>query len=254
MATPPTSPTLDSAASTGATPTLTTPTINRLNQGNPPSPGNNLISLNASSQIPFKLAKGGEYYASWKSQMTNLLFGYGLLGYVDGSYPCPPKTDQEHVTWLRQDRLVLLAIQSTVHGTIGPTINNCSTSADAWTKLESSYANRSNTRMLSLLSTLMNTKKEGKSVATYMSKIKGIVDDLTLIGHPLSNAEIMAHTLNGLADEFKELTAAVRVRDSPISFEDLYDKLLDEELTQNRGHPKEDDTQITAQFTQRQRW
>ncbi|TXG73551.1 hypothetical protein EZV62_002130 [Acer yangbiense] len=97
-----TSPTSGSATSTGH-PTsgsavalaVTTPTITRLAQGNPPSPGSNLISLNASSQIPFKLAKGGEYYVSWKSQMTTLVFGYGLLGYVDGSHPCPPNTDQE---------------------------------------------------------------------------------------------------------------------------------------------------------------
>ncbi|KAK0578475.1 hypothetical protein LWI29_011031 [Acer saccharum] len=128
MPTPPTTPTSGSAPSTGhptsgsaAAPAVTTPTITRLAQGNPPSPGSNLISLNASSQIPFKLAK-----------------------------------------------------------------------------------------------------------------------------------EIMAHTLNGLTDEFKELTAAVRVRDSPISFEDLHDKLLDEELTQNHGQIKEDDTQITAQLSQRQ--
>ncbi|KAI9186692.1 hypothetical protein LWI28_019881 [Acer negundo] len=50
MATPSTSPTSDSAASTGATPAVTTPTITQLNQGNPHSPGSNLISLNA--EIP----------------------------------------------------------------------------------------------------------------------------------------------------------------------------------------------------------
>ena len=57
-----------------------------------PSKGN-LISLNALAQIPFKLSKGGGNYASWKSQMKNLLFGYGLLGYVDGTLLCPPNTD-----------------------------------------------------------------------------------------------------------------------------------------------------------------
>lgn len=85
-----------------------------------------------------------------------------------------------------------------------------------------------------------------------MTKMKSLVDDLALIGHPLSEAKIMAHTLNGLIDdEFKELMVAIRVCDSPISFEDLYDKLLDEELIQNHGEPKEDDTQITAQLAQR---
>ncbi|XP_038711799.1 uncharacterized protein LOC120005993 [Tripterygium wilfordii] len=105
--------------------------------------------------------------------------------------------------------------------------------------------------MLILLSTLMDTKKHGKTVAAYMTKIKSLVDDLALIGQNLSDVEILARTLNGLADDFKELTATIRVCDTPISFEDLYEKLLDEELVHNRGEPKEDDIRITAQFTQR---
>ena len=62
--------------------------------------GTPLISLNASSQIPFKLAKDGTNFASWKSQLTNLLFGYDLLGFVDGTHPCPPSTDPAYSLWL----------------------------------------------------------------------------------------------------------------------------------------------------------
>ena len=86
--------------------------------------------------------------------------------------------------------------------------------------------------MLSLLTILMSIKREGTSIADYVIKIKSIVNDLALIGHSLSNVEIIAHTLNGLGNEFKELKAAIRVRDTLITFEDLYDKLLDEELSQ----------------------
>ncbi|RRT52613.1 hypothetical protein B296_00023139 [Ensete ventricosum] len=48
-----------------------------------------LISINAASLIPFKLSKSVNY-TSWRAQFYNLLFGYGLLGYVDGSFSCPP--------------------------------------------------------------------------------------------------------------------------------------------------------------------
>ncbi|KAL5807472.1 hypothetical protein ACOSQ4_030205 [Xanthoceras sorbifolium] len=87
-----------------------------------------------------------------------------------------------------------------------------------------------------------------------MSRVKSLVDDLALIGHPLNDAQIMSYTLNGLVDEFKELTATIRVHDTPISFEDLYDKLLDEELIRNHGEPnepKEKETQVTAQLAQK---
>ncbi|KAJ0102108.1 hypothetical protein Patl1_04771 [Pistacia atlantica] len=87
----------------------------------------------------------GVKYSSWKSQMTNLLFGYDMLEFVDGLRPRPPPTDPEYRLWLRQDRLVLQGIQATFNNAIGPTVNNCSTFVDAWDKLQSSYANRSNT-------------------------------------------------------------------------------------------------------------
>ena len=79
-----------------------------------------------------------------------------------------------------------------------------------------------------------------------MTKIKSIIDDLALIDHPMSDEEIITHTLNGLQDEFQELTADVRVHDSTISFEDLYEKLLDEEMIQQRGATKKIETSITA--------
>ena len=49
-----------------------------------------LIAIN-STQVPIKLSKGGNY-AAWRAQFENLLFGYGLMGYLDGSNPCPPVT------------------------------------------------------------------------------------------------------------------------------------------------------------------
>ncbi|KAA8517538.1 hypothetical protein F0562_017832 [Nyssa sinensis] len=211
-----TTPTTSAAVSESAT--VPTP-ANAMTQGNLLPANGNLISLNASSQIPFKLARNGGNYASWKSQMTNLLFGYGLL--------------------------------ATVNSTISPMINNCITSTDAWNKLEMSFANRSNTRMISIITSLMSNKKEGKTVAAYMSRVKSLVDDLALIGHPLNDSQIVTYILNGLGDEFKELAAAVRIRDNPISFEDLYDKLLDEELICNHGKPKEEKLLVTAQLIQK---
>ncbi|KAL5821483.1 hypothetical protein ACOSQ3_023365 [Xanthoceras sorbifolium] len=97
----------------------------------------------------------------------------------------------------------------------------------------------------------MSNKKEGKTVAAYMSKVKIVVDDLALIRHPLNDAQIISYTLNGLGNKFKELTAAVRVRDTPISFDDLYDKLLDEELIRNHGELKEEEVKVTAHFVQK---
>lgn len=51
-------------------------------------------------------------------------------------------------------------------------------------------------------------------LARYMNKVKSIIDDLALIVHFLSDVEIIAHTLNDLVDEFKELTVTIHVNDT----------------------------------------
>ncbi|RZS14822.1 hypothetical protein BHM03_00046560 [Ensete ventricosum] len=56
-----------------------------------------------------------------------------------------------------------------------------------------------------------------------------IIDDLVLIGHNLSDDEIIVHILSGLGTEYKELTVAIRARDLSLLFEELYDKLIDYE-------------------------
>lgn len=79
--------------------------MNAMAQSNLLPTNGNLRSLNALSQILFKLAKNGRNYASCKSQMTNLLFGYGLLVFVDGTHPCPSKIEPGYLFWTRQDCL-----------------------------------------------------------------------------------------------------------------------------------------------------
>ncbi|CAI9757224.1 unnamed protein product [Fraxinus pennsylvanica] len=106
------------------------------------------------------------------------------MGYVEGTWICPVETvvktgettesvNLDQKIWLRQDRLVLQAIQATLTNNIAPLISSCQTSADAWSKLETTFANKSHTRMLTLLSTLMKVSKEGITVAEYMQNIKG---------------------------------------------------------------------------------
>ena len=51
-----------------------------------------------------------------------------------------------------------------------------------------------------------------------------------MIGHYVSDDEVIVHTFNGLGDEYKKLVAAMRAHDSPMSFEGLYDKLTDFEI------------------------
>jgi hypothetical protein len=84
-----------------------------------------------------------------------------------------------------------------------------------------------------------------------MQGIKNILDNLELIGHPVDDGAIVIHTLNGLGPAYIPLASAIRARDTPITFEELYDKLLDHEAFPQRDEAKKGNPVITAQFNQR---
>lgn len=69
-------------------------------------------------------------------------------------------------------------------------------------------------------------------------------------GYSLSDEEVIVHTLNGLGDDYKELTVAIRAYDSSMSFEELYNKLTDFEIYLKRKD-KLPEPFITVQVSQK---
>ena len=110
-------------------------------------PNTYLISINISAQAPLKLTITN--YISWKLQFHTVFVGYDLLGYIDGSKPCPSSTitqnntivpNPTHNTWIRQDQLIFNALVGSLSPTIISFIARAKTSAEAWLILENTYA------------------------------------------------------------------------------------------------------------------
>ncbi|KAL9442907.1 hypothetical protein AB3S75_016300 [Citrus x aurantiifolia] len=195
----------------------------------------NLVAI-TSSQLLLKLTTIN--YPSWKAQVDAMLFGYDLIGYIDGSLPCPPPTTDHngfkspnpaYTVWMRQDKLLFLAIIGALSDSIIPRVSSAKTSSEVLAKLAGLYANKSITRIMGLQETLIKLSRGSSSVADYLGSIKTIADDLALAGAPLDNIKLVIHGLNGLGPEFKEIAAAIRARDTVISFEELHDKLVEYE-------------------------
>lgn len=89
------------------------------------------------------------------------------------------------------------------------------------------FVNKSTSHLINVFYAITKVSKEGKIVVEYMQAIKNILDDLVMVEHPLSDGEIVVHTLNRLTLEFKELFAIIRTCDTVPSFEEIHDKLLD---------------------------
>nr|XP_009789128.1 PREDICTED: uncharacterized protein LOC104236809 [Nicotiana sylvestris] len=172
-----------------------------------------LISINAASQLPLKLT-GSHNFSTWKAQISTLLFGYDLIGYLDGTEPCPPQflnstngsnTQQTlnlaYKIWTRQDSLIRNAIMASVDSTIAPVIANAPTTATAWQSLHTAYANKSQAHIFGLREQLSTLTRSSRFVAEFMGEIKTLADELAALGSPLSSEELIIKVLSGLGPE-----------------------------------------------------
>ena len=72
----------DSAKSKSVVAIITTPSLS----------STNLITINVAAQLPLKLTSLN--YFSWRPQFNSLFYVLDLLGFLDGSTPCPASTRQ----------------------------------------------------------------------------------------------------------------------------------------------------------------
>lgn len=114
------------------------------------------------------------------------------------------------------------------------------------------YVDRSRVRIIALKQRISNFKKGNQSMTTYLQGIKTISDELSIIDHPLDEIDLVIHTLNGLSAEYREISVALRSRESPVAFAELHEKLMDFETIHHQADPLAVDNVIaTANATTR---
>ncbi|KAK8593122.1 hypothetical protein V6N12_045208 [Hibiscus sabdariffa] len=151
---------------------------------------------------------------------------YSILGKSFDSLS-KSKDDKEPLYDAKVDQTVTFAIVKS------------STSKEAWDTLHTLYANKSHTKIFSLQNTLASVTKQSHSVAEYLRDIKNVVDELATAGAPMSDIELDVKILSGLGPEYDSISAVIQARDFPISYDDLYDKLITRELLRtHREHIK----------------
>ena len=67
------------------------------------------------------------------------------------------------------------------------------------------------------------------SLTDFLVSIKQIADELTLLGDPLIDVDLLVYATWGLGPAYKKLIIAIRTRDSVVPFEELFDKIIDHE-------------------------
>ncbi|KAK1417226.1 hypothetical protein QVD17_26351 [Tagetes erecta] len=185
-------------------------------------------------------------YLYWQNQLLPLLANQELLGHVDGSIPLPPKTitldskeqpNPAHSAWLVSDQQAVLILNSSLTEEAVAEILGLSTARQIWTALEAAYSNTSLERMHLLRDNLRQLTKGSSTVAVYGRKFKAICDQLSAIGHPVSDTDKTHWFLCGLGPTFESWSTAIRTAREPLSFRELLTKAESQEQFLLTLHP-----------------
>ncbi|KAJ0540098.1 hypothetical protein HanHA300_Chr08g0294381 [Helianthus annuus] len=184
-------------------------------------------------------------YLPWEKQITPVLAHLDLLGHIDGTKPCPPKTitsnnetsaNPAFISWKSSDQRVLLLINSTLtEEAMSETIGH-TTSFSVWTTLANAYSHCSIERIHNLKDSLHNLQKGTGSVAEYGRKFKAFSDQLASIGHPISDEDKRHWFLCGLGASFETFSTSQRAIKPAPAFRDLLANAENQELFLQKLH------------------
>ena len=152
-------------------------------------------------------------YLSCKLQFNTLFIGYDLIGFIDGSKPCPLPTiiatinsqitNPIFTQCKRQDQLILNTLIGSISPTIIPFVASATTCCEAWNILVNTYAKPSRGHHLQIKIHLKNPHKGSRSVTKYLQWFKCHVYELALLGAPIDAIKLIEQKiLDGLNDEF----------------------------------------------------
>ncbi|XP_052192662.1 uncharacterized protein LOC127801497 [Diospyros lotus] len=149
-----------------------------------------------------------------------------------------------------RDNILLTVIMFSVDGTITHIVATTKTAKQAWDNLTMTYANKSRIKIYGLHATLANIVKASKLVAECLREIQTIVEELALAGSLLSDDEMVIKILTSLEFEYKEISVVIRARGTPITYEELFDKLVGHETVFKYKANKKEPINITTQYNQ----
>ncbi|KAL4566505.1 hypothetical protein LXL04_030621 [Taraxacum kok-saghyz] len=196
-----------------------------------------IVEVTTHTHLPIKLNSSN--FPVWRKQVVATLTGLGLESYITGDTEAPSKVlaadntkaNPAYLPWFRQDQIILGAILGSCLETIQPVVSSAETAREAFQRLTESYASVSRSRIISLKSRLANNPKGTRSITEFLHDMKNIADDLALAQSPVDEEDLVVHVLGQLGDDYTHIASALKIRDTPIKFPDLFEKLLDHERT-----------------------
>lgn len=156
-------------------------------------------------------------YLLWKTQVENIMNANGFLGYLDGTIDCPAseirnsngemEENPAYALWKLIDSQLLSCLTSSLSMCTLPYVLGLRHSVQVWASLNSRYNTLSRTHVQELKDKLY-TIKQTTTVEEYIDKIKDYAQKLEASGSPVSEDDLIFHTLRGLSRPFRGFKTA----------------------------------------------
>lgn len=128
------------------------------------------VQITAATHLTIKLTPNN--YPVWKKQVESTLISLDYDGHINSEPPPTTLTDKEgktstnpeYRTWYCRDQMIFSAMLGSCSDAIQPLISSATTAREAWTRLKSSFASTSRSRIISLKSKLVKNPKGSLSI------------------------------------------------------------------------------------------
>ena len=171
-------------------------------------------------------------YLLWRLQVLISARGFGLEGFLLGTFPPPAQTipaadgqpaqlNHAFLIWQRQDQLLAAWLLASVTEDILVSLVGLNSSREIWESLEHTFASQSQAKVMQYKLQLQTLKKGALSMREYINKMKSCVDLLASAGQPLTPEDQILHLLAGLGPEYNPVLVSVTTRPQPYSLHDV---------------------------------
>ncbi|KAL0723196.1 hypothetical protein Bca4012_037795 [Brassica carinata] len=210
-----------------------------------------LISLNMSNITKLTATN----FITWRLQVRSLLEAHELHCFIDDEDKTPPPTitndsgvvesNSDYVAWNRQDKMLYSALLGSLSIAVQPIVARATTAREVWQILYRTYGKPTRGHIKQLKQQIKITKGS-KSINEYMRCIMDKVDKLALLGAAYDHEDLLDIITNGLGEDYRAVIDMVNGRDTPISVDELHEKLIVREHTLSITNTNNLPTPVTA--------
>ena len=162
---------------------------------------------------------GVDDWTAWKVQMEDFLFGLDLWGYVDGTMkkPTPKDASKETVEeraarteWEKKDQSALIMIRMRVSKTLISLVMRCTTSTDAWKRLEKNFELKGILRVVQVRGKLLQARYgESDDMEEFLCSMVNLRETLTCLDQLLTEAEFSITLLTALPESWDVFVSSI---------------------------------------------